>query len=201
MRVAILVVSILGGIVSLGLGACSLVCAGCQGSCASAMGGVPGPTHGPPGGAPGGPMHSPSVTPKDFSEAMEMLAYSNLAASIGQILQAVLILVGGIIAFVQLGRGEKAKLPAILMSVGVGLAVMAFALGLIILAQIDNSVMGNNADQFTSFIVVALMSLLMPVVSTGLTFFAKPPQPELATPQPQQYQQPPNDPGQQPPPA
>ena len=51
-----------------------------------------------------------------MASALGTLAFANLCSGIGLVLQAILGLIGGIVAFSKLGSGEKAKKGAVLLS-------------------------------------------------------------------------------------
>ncbi len=170
MRVAVLILAILGCMVSLGVGACATVCAGCEGSvgtiCAPTVVG---------GNSPDGSGLFPNAPNQDdLVEAYRKLFWGNVVLGVGVVVQAVLILTGGIVVFSKLGKGESGKTGAILMAIGLGLSLVTAVVAMFIVSQVDKTLAFSNEDILASFFIKAFVGNILPVIATVLAFFAKP---------------------------
>ena len=166
MRVAILILAIIGSVVCLGIGACQTACAGCQGSCAAAASGIS--SSSPGGGAPS------TRSANEMASALGTLAFANLCSGIGLVLQAILGLIGGIVAFSKLGSGEKAKKDAVLLSVAIGITVLAHLIGFILVLTIDENSLPDAHNQAFGFLIALVISVLLHGIALVMAFLAKP---------------------------
>ena len=169
MRIAILVLAIIGSIVCLGLGTCQTVCAGCQGSCAAMFAGTPRPPTKSGSSSSGG-----SGGLDEMGTALGTLALANLCSGIGLVLQAILGLIGGIMAFSKLGKGEKGKIGGVLLSAGVGITLLATLIGIIIVAGIDETILPNASDQIFNLLITLVVGALLHAIALIMAFMAKP---------------------------
>ena len=102
MRVAILIVAILGSLLAFGTAGCAILCAGAASGLSEMA-------------AEGG---------GEGAAELGSAAGSAMMAAVGSGLQGILGLVGGIMAFSALGKGGVAKTGGILLLVGVLLAII-----------------------------------------------------------------------------
>jgi hypothetical protein len=170
MRIAVLILAILACVVSLGVGACATVCAGCEGGvgtvCTSAVAG---------GDSPGGSVLFPDAPNQDdLTASYRKLFWGNVILGVGMLLQAALILTGGIVAFSKLGKGEPGKTGAILMAIGLGLSILTAIVAIIIVSQAGDAMTFNTEDILFSFFMKATVGNTLAIVATVLAFIAKP---------------------------
>ena len=166
MRIAVLILAIMGFMVSLGVGACTTVCAGCEGSMGTVCGG------GSPGGVPGVGLGSPNQ--EDLTEAYRKLFWGTVIMGVGVFVQAILILTGGIVVFSKLGKGESGKIGGDIMAVGLGLSLVTAVVAIFVVSQVDQTVHFKSDDIFASFFMKAFVGNILPIIATVLAFFAKP---------------------------
>jgi len=168
MRVAVLILAILGCMVSLGVGACATVCATCEGGagtiCDPAVGGVRG----------GSVLFPDAPNQDDLGQAYRTLFWGNVILGVGVVVQAILILTGGIVVFSKLGKGEPGKIGAILMAIGLGLSILTAAVAFIIVSQVDGTITIRTEEVLASFFFKGFVGNILPIIATGLAFFAKP---------------------------
>ena len=168
MRVAVLILAILGCMVSLGVGACATVCATCEGGagtiCAPTVGGGPGASD----------LFPDAPNQDDLVEAYRTLFWGNVILGVGVVVQAVLILTGGIVVFSKLGKGEPGKIGAILMAIGLSLSILTAAVAFIIVSQVGETISFKTDDILVSFFFKGFAGNILPIIATGLAFFAKP---------------------------
>ncbi len=169
MRIAILILAIIGSVVCLGIGACQAACAGCQGSCAAVASGA---SNSSPGGGASSTRSNNEL--KATASAFGTLAFANLCSGIGLVLQAIIGLIGGIVAFSKLGSGEKAKKGAVLLSVAVGISVLAHLIGFISVFTIDENVLPDAHNQAFGFLIALVISALLHGIALIMAFMAKP---------------------------
>ncbi len=168
MRIAVLILAILSFVVSLGVGACATVCAGCEGNVGTICGG---------GSSPGLGLGSPYQD--DLDEEYRKLFWGNVVLGVGVVVQAALILTGGIVVFSKLGKGEPGKTGAILMVIGLGLSILTAAVAFIIVSQVDETILFKTKESavtavLASFFFKGFVANILPIIATGLAFFAKP---------------------------
>ena len=168
MRIAVLILAILSVVVSLGVGACAAVCAGCEGNVGTICGG---------GSGRGLGLGSPYQDHLD--EEYRKLFWGNVVLGVGVVVQAALILTGGIVVFSKLGKGEPGKTGAILMAIGLGLSILTAAVAFIIVSQVDETILFKTEEAavtavLASFFFKGFVANILPIIATGLAFFAKP---------------------------
>ncbi len=168
MRVAVLILAILSFVVSLGVGACTTVCAGCE------SGGILCAQDPLTGGPSGSALFPDAPNQEDLTEAYRKLFWGNVILGVGIFVQAILILTGGIVVFSKLGNGEPAKTGAILMAIGLGLSLVTAVVTMFIVSQVDQTVHFSNEDILASFFIKAFVGNILPLIATVLAFFAKP---------------------------
>ncbi len=106
--------------------------------------------------------------------ALGTLALANLCSGIGLVLQAILGLIGGIMAFSKLGKGESGKIGGVLLSAGVGITLLATLIGIIIVAGIDETILPNASDQIFNLLIALVAGALLNVGALLFAFMAKP---------------------------
>ena len=106
--------------------------------------------------------------------AIGTLALANLCSGIGLVLQAILGLIGGIMAFSKLGKGEKGKIGGVLLSAGVGITLLATLIGIIIVAGIDETILPNASDQIFNLLITLVVGALLHAIALIMAFMAKP---------------------------
>ena len=163
MRIAVLILAILSFVVSLGVGACATVCAGCEGNVGTICGG---------GSSPGLGLGSPYQD--DLDEEYRKLFWGNVVLGVGVVVQAALILTGGIVVFSKLGKGEPGKTGAILMVIGLGLSILTAAVAFIIVSQVGETISFKTEEVLASFLIKGFAGNILPIIATGLAFIAKP---------------------------
>lgn len=149
--------------VSLGVGACATVCATCEGGagtiCDPAVGGV---------------LFPDAPNQDDLGQAYRTLFWGNVILGVGVVVQAILILTGGIVVFSKLGKGEPGKIGAILMAIGLSLSILTAAVAFIIVSQVGETISFKTDDILVSFFFKGFAGNILPIIATGLAFFAKP---------------------------
>ena len=90
------------------------------------------------------------------------------------LVQAILILTGGIVVYSKLGNGEPGKIGAILMAIGLGLSLVTAVVAMFIVSQVDKTLAFSNEDILASFFIKTFVGNMLPVIATVLAFIAKP---------------------------
>jgi hypothetical protein len=83
-------------------------------------------------------------------------------------------LIGGIVAFSKLGSGEKAKKGAVLLSVAIGISVLAHLIGFILVLTIDENSLPDAHNQAFGFLIALVISVLLHGIALVMAFLAKP---------------------------
>jgi hypothetical protein len=178
MRIAILILSIIGAVICLGLGAYQVACAGCTGSCAAAANEASTAVAAMEDSNVSG-IDEPSSTSsnkemENMASVLGTVAFANLCSGIGLVLQAILGVAGGIVTFSRLGGGQKAKTGAVLLSSAVGITILAHLIGVIMVLNIDESTFPAKNQTAIGFLIILVMGALLHGIATVMAFLAKP---------------------------
>ena len=170
MRIAVLILAILGFVVSLGVGACATVCASCEASTGTTCASI---------GTPSvydsfSTNEKGAQNKKDRFEAYRKLFWGNVILGVGVVLQGFLILTGGIVVFSKLGNGESGKTGAIIMAIGLGLSIVTAFVAFFIVSQAGEVFTFKTEDILFSFFAKASVGNVLPLIATVLAFVAKP---------------------------
>jgi len=160
-RIAILILSILGAIGSWSMATWTVACASCQGTFAVGSNNV---RHS--GGHP--------VEKHSIEEAYETLFLANIFASVGLALQGALILAGGIVSFVHLGKGSSSKGGAMPKSAGLGIGLVDLVVAIVLASQVEKTLLTSNEQILMFYILTAIFTNVLPIISVPLAFMAKP---------------------------
>ena len=205
MRIAVLIVAIIGSLICFAMAACGTACAGCQGSCGACFGSIA-DAHdkaikkskadaieksldsnesSPDQNSTFGGLteeerirrtERQSEELSETSSEMLNIAGGTLIASLGIAIQGLLGIVAGIVAFVKLGKGSKATISGRLLIGGIVLALIAAIVGGLL----------PGAEEGVVFNLILLAGGgLFHAVAAVLAFIAKPEaMPEQGVPPP-----------------
>jgi hypothetical protein len=109
-----------------------------------------------------------------IASSYRKLFWGNVILGVGMLLQAALILTGGIVAFSKLGKGEPGKTGAILMAIGLGLSILTAIVAIIIVSRAGDAMTFNTEDILFSFSMKATVGNTLAIMATVLAFIAKP---------------------------
>ena len=84
------------------------------------------------------------------------------------------MLTGGIVSFARLGKGLSGKVGAIFMACGLSIGLVAMGITLIIAFQVDETIFTKREHIVSFYVLTAIFTHLLPVISVPLAFMAKP---------------------------